>query len=371
MTKPRLGPANAISVLAQMACLEIAGDALLDELLLALHGLVGCDAWSYLSLAPGGGVADFRVSAQVEQPLASDYLRHWFDRRENECYAPALREAMSRRLYDCMLMSEAVPRLQHTAYCQEVLRPSRCDYEVRATVRDGTRLLGVLSLGRGRSDFSARDVQALRQALPYVRQAMARGAGPEHVQQEAGHVGDSALLLVDRTGRIESGSRTAHCLLAHAAGRGYVAGVPDDVALAWARPYLAALVQRVEALLLGQPSELPVVVERNRYGTFHLRGYVLRQAMAGMPLLYGIQIERRVTLEQRLFASERFRRLTTSEREVALRLARGATPAEIALELGVKTSTPIFHMRNIYRRLGIHQRSDLVPALISVGEVGR
>lgn len=362
MTKSRRGNANALSVLAQMACLDIPGDALLDELLTALQDVVAFDRTSYMGYNAQGGVSELRLDAAAVPAMVALYLQEWMGKLENESFAPHLRERLARRDYDCIRMSGAVPRLRHSAYHDQILRSQGIADEARVMLcRDGHP--GAIGLARDRRDFTDADLSQLRQAMPYLAQAMARQAGPSDL--EGSYAGDSALLLVNRMGRIEAGSRTAYSLLTRAAGRMHVANSTDVVTLAWAQPYLSAIVQRVEALLLRQPSELPAVVERNRYGTFHLRGYVLRQAMAGMPPLYGIQIERRMSLEQRLFASERFRRLTASEREVALRLARGATPAGIALELGVKTSTPIFHMRNIYRRLGIHQRSDLVRALIS------
>ena len=365
-TSPRQRQANAMSVLAQLACLDIPGEALLDELLQALQELVPFDRTSYRVYDSEGRLRELHTGGDVLPEVVALYLQEWMGRLEVDAYAPHLRESMSRHQYECVRISDAIPRLRHSAYHDQILRPLRLAGEARLVLRDegGRGEVRQITVARDGQDFSVHEMAALRQALPYLTHAMVRKVSvPQAV--EATHQGGSTLLLVDRSGRVQASSTGANALLAQAWGRSLAPAWYGDPAVSWAQPYLAAIVQRVDALLTGRPSDLPLVVERNRYGTFHLRGYVLRQATAGMPPLYGIQIERRVTLEQRLFASERFRHLTASERDVALRLVRGVTPADIAREMGVKTSTAIFHTRNIYRRLGIHQRAQLLPALVA------
>lgn len=360
-------PTQALSVLAQMACLGVPGDALLDELMRALRDLVPFEGWSYLTYDAQGHFREERPSANVAQPVQAAYIARWYENGENDLYAPQLRERLSRRLYDCVRLSHVVPRLRHTAYHDEILQPMDLRDVARTLLRDGSRLLGRMTIARGQRDFSDAEIGLLRQALPHLSHALARQGGSHLGSKEEAsteHAGESALLVVDAQGRIQSSAPHAWTLLHRAAGNCLVLDTLVDSTHAWAQPFLASLVQRMQALLLGEPGHPPLVVQRNRYGTFHLRGYVL-DAGGGAPALYGIQIERRVTLEQRLFGSPRFRGLTASEREVALRLARGAAPGEIAQDLGVKTSTAIFHTRNIYRQLEINQRAQLVSALLA------
>ena len=364
-TSPRQRQANAMSVLAQLACLDIPGEALINELLLALQELVPFDRTSYRIYDHEGHLLELHTGRDVLPEVVALYLQQWMGRLEVESYAPHLRDCMSRHQYDCVRISDAIPRLRHTAYHDQILRPLRLAGEARMILRgEGAQgKVRQITVARDRQDFSIREITALRNALPYLTHAMARKV-PALQTIEATHKSGSTLLLVDRAGRVQASSTGTNAFLAQAWGRALTPTWYSDLTLSWAQPYLAAIVQRVDALLTGQPSALPWVVERNRYGTFHLRGYVLQQATTGMPPLYGIQIERYVGLAQRLFNSERFRHLTASERDVALRLAQGATPADIARETGVKASTAIFHTRNIYRRLGINQRSQLVPALL-------
>jgi DNA-binding NarL/FixJ family response regulator len=55
--------------------------------------------------------------------------------------------------------------------------------------------------------------------------------------------------------------------------------------------------------------------------------------------------------------------LTAQELRVAEAVRRGATNREIAAELFLAPKTIDFHLRQIYRKLGVHSRTQLVAAL--------
>jgi len=58
--------------------------------------------------------------------------------------------------------------------------------------------------------------------------------------------------------------------------------------------------------------------------------------------------------------------LTLRERDILERLATGHRYKEIAAELGVNASTIAVHVRNAYKKLGIHSRKELVGWLEEV-----
>jgi two-component system nitrate/nitrite response regulator NarP len=60
-----------------------------------------------------------------------------------------------------------------------------------------------------------------------------------------------------------------------------------------------------------------------------------------------------------------FRSLTRRERELLDALARGASNAELALELGVSVNTVKFHLRNLYDKLSVRNRAEAVARHIS------
>jgi len=55
--------------------------------------------------------------------------------------------------------------------------------------------------------------------------------------------------------------------------------------------------------------------------------------------------------------------LTPHELQVALLVSRGATNKEAAAQLFVSPKTIDFHLRNIYRKLGIRSRAELAHLL--------
>lgn len=55
--------------------------------------------------------------------------------------------------------------------------------------------------------------------------------------------------------------------------------------------------------------------------------------------------------------------LTKAEADIAVALAAGETPAEIAARTGVSVATVRTHIRSLFRKTGSHQRSELVARL--------
>jgi DNA-binding CsgD family transcriptional regulator len=58
--------------------------------------------------------------------------------------------------------------------------------------------------------------------------------------------------------------------------------------------------------------------------------------------------------------------LTPQELQVALQVARGSTNREVAAALFLSTKTIEFHLRNLYRKLGIRSRTELVRIVLSL-----
>ena len=57
--------------------------------------------------------------------------------------------------------------------------------------------------------------------------------------------------------------------------------------------------------------------------------------------------------------------LTPSEMQVAVVVAEGLTNAEVATRLFVTPKTVEYHLSNIYRKLGLRSRAELVNRVVS------
>ena len=64
-----------------------------------------------------------------------------------------------------------------------------------------------------------------------------------------------------------------------------------------------------------------------------------------------------------------FETLTPQELQIALVVARGATNREAAAELLLSRRTVEHHLVRIYRKLGLHTRSQLARRMAQSGEV--
>jgi DNA-binding CsgD family transcriptional regulator len=58
-------------------------------------------------------------------------------------------------------------------------------------------------------------------------------------------------------------------------------------------------------------------------------------------------------------------RLTAQEQRIATAVADGAGNAEIAASLGLSVKTVEYHLHNIYTKLGVHSRVQLLRQLMS------
>ncbi|WP_180995287.1 response regulator transcription factor, partial [Raoultibacter timonensis] len=52
--------------------------------------------------------------------------------------------------------------------------------------------------------------------------------------------------------------------------------------------------------------------------------------------------------------------LTEREFDVLVKLSRGQSVADISSELGVSENTAKTHIKNVYRKLGVHSKQDII-----------
>ncbi|MHA6688896.1 response regulator [Devosia sp. A449] len=61
--------------------------------------------------------------------------------------------------------------------------------------------------------------------------------------------------------------------------------------------------------------------------------------------------------------------LTPAEARVALALADGKQPAQIAADLDIARTTVVFHLRNIFQKTGTNRQAELVALLLRAADV--
>jgi DNA-binding CsgD family transcriptional regulator len=229
--------------------------------------------------------------------------------------------------------------------------------------------VGLLELGYGRSEAA---VAALEQVAAFLGE---RPAGDPAVLQwppdlveayvRLGRRDDAEAVLApfERAAR-HSGSRWASAAAARC--RGLLAA--DD---AFDEPLRAALEHR-EMPFETARTRLVFGERLRRAGRRVAARAELREALAVFERLGAQPWAERARRELRA-SGERVRRgspaateqLTPQELQVALEVARGSTNREAAAALFLSLKTIEFHLRNIYRKLGIRSRTELVRVVLS------
>ena len=161
-----------------------------------------------------------------------------------------------------------------------------------------------------------------------------------------------------------SGSRWATAAAARC--RGLLA--PDD---AFDEPFREALEHR-EMPFETARTQLVLGERLRRAGRRVEARAALREALATFARLGAQPWAHRTRTELRA-SGERVRRgspsateqLTPQELQVALEVASGSTNREAAAALFLSPKTIEFHLRNVYRKLGIRSRTELVRAMLT------
>jgi DNA-binding CsgD family transcriptional regulator len=211
--------------------------------------------------------------------------------------------------------------------------------------------------------------------MPHLRQSVRIARRVTLAERERRALGDAAdrlaiaVILVDGTGAVAYRNRAAEALLAERDGLALARGglraasMSDQAALG--RALSRALEDGIGAdLTLARPSgrrPLSVAVCPLR------RGGVVESPFVGdggfAAALFVHDPERAAATDEDLV--RRIFGLTPSEARVAVRLAGGLSPKEVAALLGTSTHTARNHLRQVYRKTGVDGQAGLVRVLMA------
>ena len=119
------------------------------------------------------------------------------------------------------------------------------------------------------------------------------------------------------------------------------------------------------AVRRGRPdSAAPSGVVRNAWGRFVFRAYWLHRQNDTADTI-GISIRRQEPLPLKLARNIKQLPLSSKQAEVCLLMATGRSYNQIAERSGIKRNTAISHGREIYARLGVHNREQLVSRVLA------
>jgi len=358
---------RAIAAKRRLCCLGLGGQIAVPALLTELHALIPSTnnhfrwAGPDLEIANVYGEGDFMQS----MPL---YFSEFHNKRERDVIS-TFSEGMRRRKSQVMTFHESAVKVDRRTYERHdfynlMQRPHGIDFILGLKVSEHGRGLGLLHVSRqnGDPEFTDRDRTLLEWIAPFAAHALTPGRQDEQLVESE----DRGLIIATPAGEIEHLSPQARRLLMLATHPELSSATMARVGRGpWLPPEVARLCQDLVQIFEDKaPLAAPVCQLTNPWGAFTFRAYWLdRGEGPGAQPLIGVTVERLEPLALKLWRRAEELPLTGRELEVCQLLALGRPRAEIAERLGVSENTAINHCRNLYGKLGVHSRAELIESL--------
>ena len=353
---------QALARLQRMACLEAGGVQLIEPLLQELRKVVHFDFGGLLY--PGG---DGALAAYAQGPLR-DVVTDSFDPRilhserlvlgrSSHDFAGAVRHEYGPKLLR-ELVKVPLREFQRSDFYNVVARPGNAMEYMKLVLRtpQGTGVGAVFLFREAASPwFTADDVAALARLEAHLARALQAG---EHDAEDS-EVHSQGVLVATPEGRPLWISPEAQALLPLAFGWRWRWQGGNELP-----PALMELVRRLNA-----PPErmaLPAMELRMAQGWFSLRATRMAAA-TGTRRAVALHITQRVARGVGLLSALQALDLPQRQHELAWWLARGLPESQVAQRMGISFNTAVYHRRQLYNRLGVMGREELLRRLQSTG----
>jgi DNA-binding CsgD family transcriptional regulator len=353
---------HALARLHRLASLEAGGMQLIEPVLQELRRVVGFDFGCMLY--PGSDGELMNYAQEPMQSVAQDYFDARILRSERQVLVRSPRDfaEVVRHEHGPRLMREhmavSMAELQRSDYYEAVMRATGAKDYMSLVLRTPQGIgLGVIHLFRdAATGFSAQDAALLARLEAHLARTLQEGER----DAEGSEVHSQGVLVATPQGRMMWLSPEAETLMPQAFGWGWRRG-------AQLPPALQELLRRLNAQQPEQPEQmaLPTMELLTAQGRFSLRATHLapapearqdRQAVA-------LHITRRVARGVRLLSALQRLGLPQRQHELAWWLARGLPESQIAQRMGISLNTAVYHRRQLYNRLGVMGREELLAQI--------
>jgi len=354
------------SGIQHLCCLGLSGQVAIPAVLRELHELVPSYANAFFWCDEQGNVANVYDERPDSADITPLYLREFYDRRELEVFTGwprFVRESNRAMEFDELLTVDRRRFLNHEFY-HEVLSKLKFDCGLHVVARENDQRLGALAMTRsaGEPAFSGGDARHLERLSGFIAHALLRDEKRDYGWVESC---DEGFAVAGPEGKFEwvSGrGRQFLFMVAHDRISSDTPGLDGDLELPGP---LRRMCARLSAVRAEQPvTEPPVWCTDSQWGRFVFRAHYLEpERETEGPI--AISIKRRQPLPEKLLRRIRAMPLTRRQAEVGLFMALGHAYNDIAGRLGIAEHTAISHSRQVYNKLGVNNRSELLARLLS------
>ncbi len=243
-------------------------------------------------------------------------------------------------------------------YHQDVLAPLDIAHILYAVVRHRGQVIGQLSLYRGAREkaFVAEDEQALSDVLHYVGEALAVQAQPLAADPRK-HVVEEALAVLDDEGE-ELYADAGWQRIVRLAQASVIAPVGAQKEI----QSLPKFVKALQAALTSAPHSTHHV--HSAWGEFAFRRHEMTSHSGALAI--ALIVSRLEAEPVQLATGAAARGLSPRQREVAVLMAQGHSNQSIAQLMSITPNTAAYYVKQVFSRLGVHERSGVAQALMHV-----
>ena len=308
------------------------------------------------------------VSLYAERMLPPDAMGTYYEKHyaiKKESFSEAFRRrAQSADPVSFHSFSSAE---QKSEYFRDVMQTLDAYHVLYGIVKDAMRPLAQISFYRGVTDkpFNKESADTLRSLLRYLAIGLAADAGPR-TSEDVSIMVEEDLGIVSSNGALIRAPATWHRLLRLAA----LGQVSPRYALK-EQEAIASFVRSLYEELFPEhdgTSARRQVVHDTAWGRFVIRGFRLADAKEHVIDQIGLLIRREEPRSLSLVRGTGVAALSPQQREVALLIAAGKSNREIANDLGLSFNTASSHVKQVYARLEVNERSAVAQKLLHLAQ---
>jgi DNA-binding CsgD family transcriptional regulator len=315
-------------------------------------------------------VADIRQKIEVPLSVYKDYFENFMNKDGVHGGGVTGMTIMSSHRSMLPILNSSVRRNENVYVKSEcynrVLKPAQLGWFENLILRkaDYAPLVQCI-IGRSLNTRNYTDAEHnhLQMAQPWL----------EHIARQSSHNADhsamylpddqSATMIINTRGDVLHASDTALSLLRQAANlrltdARFSQGSYSNISL-----LLNAFGKEFMSVMRRQQAFVPSYTTTNCWGRFSLRAYAMKN-ITSESIHIALHVEKLLPVGIKMFKSPNFIQLTLRERDICLHLLANLSHAEIAAKLGIKTSSVDYHTKNIYMKLGIQAKHQLLDTLL-------
>lgn len=349
---PPMKKAAALARLRQIASLGLPNGLFISSASSALCELTASDSAIFFWLNERGAVIDLHAE-RIPHLGAEGCQLTW-------------PEARGLSMENHVIISTLAEEARGNPTLCEIFRMNGGYHLLHGRVAASGRAVGQISLLRQAPKRAYRKTEGseLAASLKYLARGLTTQgcSDPIELGRKSESALEEAIVVASVGGELVKGNNRGQKLLLMAAGCPLARGTRVE-----ASPEVRELLLRcAEKTVLRR--ERRSVSTDTMWGRFTLHAYALGDGTSSGYLTIGVHVSRTVPLALRVVHAMNALPLSPQQRDIALLVAKGKSNHQIAETLSLSTNTVAYHIKQLFLKLKIHDRSALIGALSRAGD---